>query len=77
MAVRLACLLLATFLPVSGLVRLILVAGAVALPWIAVIVANGGPSQPTANPSLLDPPAYRALESGRDARHHDLTRRGD
>jgi hypothetical protein len=54
MSIRLACLLLFFFIP--GWQRWLFVAGAVFLPWIAVIIANGGSDKNRIKPSdaLLD-----------------------
>jgi hypothetical protein len=69
MSIRLACLLLFFFIP--GWQRWLFVAGAVFLPWIAVVIANGGADQSRIKPSdaLLDqaplgelPPADSAAE---------------
>ncbi|MCG2622087.1 DUF3099 domain-containing protein [Arthrobacter sp. I2-34] len=54
MSIRLACLLLFFFIP--GWPRWLFVAGAVFLPWIAVVIANGGADQNRikASDALLD-----------------------
>jgi len=55
MGIRLACLLLFFF--IDGWARWLFVAGAVFLPWIAVVIANGGSDQSNLKHSdaLLDP----------------------
>ncbi|NKX53888.1 DUF3099 domain-containing protein [Arthrobacter mobilis] len=64
MSIRLACLLLFFFIP--GWQRWLFVAGAVFLPWIAVIIANGGADQSRIKPSdaLLDQAPLPELPSG-------------
>lgn len=61
MAIRLACLLLFFFIP--GWPRWLFVAGAVFLPWIAVIIANGGSDQIKASDALLDQAPLAELPS--------------
>jgi hypothetical protein len=61
MSVRLACLLLFFFIP--GWPRWLFVAGAVFLPWIAVIIANGGSDQVKASDALLDQAPLAELPS--------------
>jgi hypothetical protein len=67
---RLLCFLLAVALPVPLPVRLLLIVGAFALPWIGVVNANGGPSRaPVRRPDALivrTEPVRIALEPGRD-----------
>jgi hypothetical protein len=69
-ALRLLCFVLAVALPVPLPVRLVLIVGAFALPWIGVVNANGGPSRaPLRAPdALIDrpEPVRIALEPGRD-----------
>jgi hypothetical protein len=43
-SVRIACVLLATLLPVPLVWKGVLIFGAVALPWFGVVMANAGPS---------------------------------
>jgi hypothetical protein len=63
MGIRLACLLLFFF--IDGWARWLFVAGAVFLPWIAVIIANGGSDQSNLKHSdaLLDHAPAGELES--------------
>jgi hypothetical protein len=67
--IRLACFLLAVFLPVPLPVKLAFVVGAFVLPRMGVVAANGGPvrQRPTAT-ALVDreEPVRIALEPGRD-----------
>jgi hypothetical protein len=68
-AVRLACFLLAVFLPVPLPVKLVLVVGAFVLPWMGVVAANGGPSRQHREATALvehQEPVRIALEPGRD-----------
>ena len=44
-AVRLGCFLLAVLLPVPLWAKLVLVLGALVLPWMGVVSANGGPAR--------------------------------
>lgn len=43
--VRVVCFVLAVALPVPLAVKLLLVLGALVLPWLGVVAANGGPSR--------------------------------
>lgn len=43
--VRLVCLVLAVSLPVPVWAKLLLVLGALVLPWMGVVAANGGPAR--------------------------------
>lgn len=43
-SVRIVCVVLATLLPVSPVWKGLLIAGAVALPWFGVVMANAGPT---------------------------------
>jgi|SRR5450631_2766151 len=54
MAVRVACLILAIFV-LSGWLRLVGVAAAVVLPWIAVVMANAGPASDRDEPNFVSP----------------------
>jgi hypothetical protein len=68
-AVRLVCFLLAVALPVPVWAKLVLIAGALVLPWLGVVAANAGPSvDRTRTTALVDRPAVVriALEPGRD-----------
>ncbi|NKX49246.1 DUF3099 domain-containing protein [Arthrobacter deserti] len=63
MTIRMACLLLFFFIP--GWERWLFVAGAVFLPWIAVVIANGGSDNSRLKPSdaLLDQAPMSELPS--------------
>jgi len=63
MLVRTACLLLAIFVPVTPL-RILFVIGAVVLPYIAVVFANGGHEPDAGAPDLLDAPPRIPLSEG-------------
>ena len=67
--VRMACFLLAVFLPVPLWAKLLLIVGAFALPWIGVVSANAGPARSrTQAPQAVTPLAaapLRALDPGR------------
>ncbi len=60
MGIRMVCIVLAVFVP--GPLRWVFVAGAVVLPYVAVLIANAG--RETAGEGLVDPgaPAQIALE---------------
>jgi hypothetical protein len=64
MSIRLACLLLFFF--VDGWLRWAFIAGAVFLPWIAVVIANSGSDQSNLqhSDSLLDHAPVAELEAG-------------
>ena len=64
MSIRLACLLLFFF--VDGWLRWAFIAGAVFLPWIAVVIANSGSDQSNLqhSDSLLDHAPAAELEAG-------------
>lgn len=64
MSIRLACLLLFFF--VDGWLRWAFIAGAVFLPWIAVVIANSGSDQSNLqhSDSLLDRAPAAELEAG-------------
>jgi hypothetical protein len=63
MSIRLACLLLFFF--VDGWLRWMFIAGAVFLPWIAVVIANSGSDQSNLqhSDSLLDHAPVAELEA--------------
>jgi len=69
MSIRLACLLLFFFIP--GWPRWLFVAGAVFLPWIAVIIANGGSDQVKASDALLDQAPLAELPSAESIAERD------
>lgn len=67
MGIRLVCLFLLFF--VHGWLLWLVVAGAVVLPYFAVIIANGGSDtrNMTASESMIDAPPAPALEAPRPA----------
>jgi len=69
MSIRLACLLLFFFIP--GWPRWLFVAGAVFLPWIAVIIANGGSDRSEASDALLDQAPLAELPSAESVAERD------
>jgi hypothetical protein len=71
MSIRLACLLLFFFIP--GWERWLFVAGAVFLPWIAVVIANGGADRNRIKPSdaLLDQAPRGELPSAEEVAERD------
>ncbi len=67
MSIRTACVLLAIVVP--GWPRWIFIAGAVALPYLAVVAANAGRQRKSAPPAPIMP-MTRALPSGPATLHH-------
>ena len=61
MGIRMVCLIL--IFVVDGWFKLIAVAGAVFLPWIAVVIANGSDKAEAHSDALLDYAPYAELES--------------
>jgi hypothetical protein len=61
MGIRMVCLILVFV--VDGWFKLLMVAGAVFLPWIAVIIANGGDTAEAHSDSLLDSAPLAELDS--------------
>ncbi len=61
MGIRMVCLVL--IFVVDGWFKIIAVAGAVFLPWIAVIIANGNDKAEGHSDSLLDSAPLAELES--------------
>lgn len=61
MGIRLVCLIL--IFVVDGWFKLVAVAGAVFLPWIAVVIANGSDKAEIHSDSLLDYAPYAELEA--------------
>ncbi|MCW2673137.1 MAG: hypothetical protein JWP14_1726 [Frankiales bacterium] len=51
--VRVVCFVLAVALPVPLAVKLLLVLGALVLPWLGVVAANGGPSRARVRPTAM------------------------
>ena len=70
-SVRIACVVLATMLPVPLVWKGVLMLGAIGLPWFGVVMANAGPTvSRRRRTSLLERPAGAepvriALEPGR------------
>ncbi|WP_457971432.1 DUF3099 domain-containing protein [Arthrobacter sp. D1-17] len=61
MGIRMVCLIL--IFVVDGWFKLVAVAGAVFLPWIAVVIANGTDKAEMHSDALLDYAPYAELES--------------
>ncbi|ALV43487.1 hypothetical protein AU252_21850 [Pseudarthrobacter sulfonivorans] len=61
MGIRMVCLIL--IFVVDGWFKLVMVAGAVFLPWIAVVIANGSDQAEVHSDSLLDSAPLAELES--------------
>lgn len=61
MGIRMVCLIL--IFVVDGWFKLIPVAGAVFLPWIAVVIANGSDKAEAHSDALLDYAPYAELDS--------------
>ncbi|MCO4255746.1 DUF3099 domain-containing protein [Pseudarthrobacter cellobiosi] len=61
MGIRMICLIL--IFVVDGWFKLVMVAGAVFLPWIAVVIANGSDQAEVHSDSLLDSAPLAELES--------------
>ena len=69
-SVRIVCVVLATALPVSVPWKIVLIFGAVALPWFGVVMANAGPTASRdRKTALVDRPVEQplriAIEPGR------------
>ena len=70
-SVRIACVVLATTLPVALAWKGLLMLGAIGLPWFGVVMANAGPTvSRRRTTSLIDRPAVAepvriAIEPGR------------
>ncbi|WP_411376361.1 DUF3099 domain-containing protein [Arthrobacter sp. MPF02] len=62
MSIRMVCLIL--IFVVDGWFKIIPVAGAVFLPWIAVVIANGNDKAEGHSDSLLDSAPLAEIESG-------------
>jgi hypothetical protein len=61
MGIRMVCLIL--IFVVDGWFKLVMVAGAVFLPWIAVVIANGSDQAEVHSDLLLDSAPLAELES--------------
>lgn len=59
MGIRTACVIGAIFIP--GWPRWVLIAGAVVLPYLAVVIANGGKQRDSGAPDAVVPQAQAAL----------------
>jgi hypothetical protein len=64
MGIRLVCLILVFV--VDGWFKLVMVAGAVFLPWIAVVIANGSDKAEVHSDSLLDYVPFGELDSAEE-----------
>ena len=69
-SMRLACVVLATMLPVALAWKGLLLLGAVALPWFGVVMANAGPTVDRKRSTALverqvEQPLRLAIEPGR------------
>jgi hypothetical protein len=62
MSIRVALFLAAVLVPVAMVFRLLLMLGALVLPYIAVIYANGGRGPASEADSFYTPPGPRALD---------------
>ncbi|WP_457962385.1 DUF3099 domain-containing protein [Arthrobacter sp. D1-29] len=62
MGIRMVCLIL--IFVVDGWFKILMVAGAVFLPWIAVVIANGSDKAEIHSDSLLDSAPLAELEGG-------------
>src|SRR4051812_7308597 len=62
--IRIACFITAALVPAPVVVKLVLIVGAMVLPMIGVISANGGPVVRTERPSFTEPEPVRAIEPG-------------
>lgn len=65
MGIRVVCIILLFFL--DGWLKLLAVAGAVFLPWVAVVIANAQDTAETTSDVLLDAPPPAELEAGTGA----------
>ena len=59
MGIRTACVIGAIFVP--GWPRWVLIAGAVVLPYLAVVIANAGRERDNGSPAEVTPQAHAAL----------------
>lgn len=66
MTIRIVCFLLAVV--TTGVIRWLFVAGALVIPYIAVVYANGGRERSDEAPDTLRPALDRELPSGMDRR---------
>ena len=63
MAARVACLILSIALPIPVWARLMFIGGAVVLPWLAVVNANGGDAAPEQSTALMTHLGQSQLEA--------------
>lgn len=65
--VRIVCVILATVLPVPVLFKAALLFGAIALPWLGVVMANAGPTVRRKDKTALraEQPMHLQIEPGR------------
>jgi hypothetical protein len=63
MGVRTACLVLAIFV-LHGWLRLVAIAAAIVLPWLAVVLANAGPVPEDERPEFIEPSRLEVENSG-------------
>jgi len=84
MGIRLVCLIM--IFVVDGWLKILMVAGAVFLPWIAVVIANGSDKAEEHSDLLLDsaplaeiesPPAPSADEHGNEVLQGELINEDD
>ncbi|MGN6406031.1 DUF3099 domain-containing protein [Sinomonas sp.] len=75
MGIRMVCIIL--LFVVDGWFKLIAVAGAVFLPWVAVVIANAQDTAETTSDSLLDTPPVAELEAGAAGRADDVVLDGE
>lgn len=75
MGIRMVCIIL--LFVVDGWFKLIAVAGAVFLPWVAVVIANAQDTAETTSDSLLDTPPVAELEAGEPGRAEDVVLDGE
>jgi predicted tellurium resistance membrane protein TerC len=69
MGIRLVCLIL--IFVVDGWFKLVMVAGAVFLPWVAVVIANGSDKAEVHSESLLDDVPLAELESPEESEQEE------
>ncbi|MFJ4207712.1 DUF3099 domain-containing protein [Paenarthrobacter sp. NPDC089675] len=69
MGIRMVCIIL--IFVVDGWFKIIAVAGAVFLPWIAVVIANGSDKAEVHSDSLLDDVPVAELEGSREPLQED------
>ncbi|MDQ4500989.1 DUF3099 domain-containing protein [Sinomonas sp. ASV322] len=76
MGIRMVCIIMLFVL--DGWFKLIAVAGAVFLPWVAVVIANAQDTAETPSDALIDAPPVAELEGGlAAAREDDVVLQGE